>query len=216
MKWRFHTVLTIILVAAFGVFGHAKLATYTDITSAPDFLDTCYVAEMPTELAVLACDEMAASLPQAPFILKVTPIEEPTFFFKGWQQRVQILQVFSGDRLTTNDEIYITLDGGMFYADDNGVDTGYVNFMRSGCNYLIFLSDIAGTTNHMDVFRLQANWILAPVFLYGTCENVIAPVSGLSTYVPYRDVIHNEFFAVDAKGLSVFLALKEKMVDIYS
>ena len=25
--------------------------------------------------------------------------------------------------------------------------------MRPGCNYLIFLSDIAGTTNHMDVFH---------------------------------------------------------------
>ena len=38
---------------------------------------------------------------------------------------------------------------------------------------------------------------------------------GESTYVPYKEVADNEFFAVDSEGLNEFLMLKEEMIERY-
>lgn len=46
-------------------------------------------------------------------------------------------------------------------------------------------------------------------------DNVISPVSGESTYVPYKEVSDNEFFAVDTEGLDAFLELKNFLLEKY-
>ena len=46
-------------------------------------------------------------------------------------------------------------------------------------------------------------------------DNVIYPVSGESTYVPYKEVSDNEFFAVDTEGLDAFLELKNFLLEKY-
>lgn len=94
---------------------------------------------------------------------------------------------------------------------------GYVNFMKVGNKYLVFLSGIVGNAEDgTNVFRLQSGQFIAPVFSYKECENITYPISGESTYVPYIEVSDNEFFAVEAEGLRTFLALKSEMIDIYN
>lgn len=46
-------------------------------------------------------------------------------------------------------------------------------------------------------------------------DNIIYPVSGDSTYVPYKAVSGNEFFAVDSEGLEAFRELKEFLLQMY-
>lgn len=94
---------------------------------------------------------------------------------------------------------------------------GYVNFMKDGNKYLIFLSGIVGNAEDgTNVLRLQSGQFIAPVFSYKECENITYPISGESTYVPYAEVSNNEFFAVDNEGLNAFLALKAEMINKYN
>lgn len=66
------------------------------------------------------------------------------------------------------------------------------------------------------MLRLQKNQFIAPIFNYEEPDdNIIYPVSGDSTYIPYKAVSGNEFFAVDSEGLEAFRELKEFLLQIY-
>ena len=56
MKCRFCAAVTVLLVFGFGIFGRGKLATYTNITVDPNFINDFSVAEIPTSFAIQDCE----------------------------------------------------------------------------------------------------------------------------------------------------------------
>ena len=216
MKYRFCVTVTVLLVFGFGIFGRGKLATYTNVTADPNFINEFSVAEIPTAFAIQDCEVLKKILPESPIILKVTPVDTPEFFFKGWQQKVRIEHVFSGEGLASGSEIYITYDRWKAYVARKEMDLSFVNFMKDGADYLVFLSESIGyTKDGIEVFQLPKDHAIASVFSYAAHDNVIYPVSGESTYVPYKEVSDNEFFAVDTEGLDAFLELKNFLMEKY-
>lgn len=88
--------------------------------------------------------------------------------------------------------------------------------MKDGAEYLVFLSESIGyTKDGIEVFQLPKDHAIASVFSYEVHDNVIYPVSGESTYVPYKEVSDNEFFAVDTEGLDAFIELKNFLLEKY-
>ena len=146
MKYRFCVTVTVLLVFGFGIFGRGKLATYTNITVDPNFINDFSVAEIPTSFAIQDCEILKKILPESPIILKVTPVDPPEFFFKGWQQKVRIEQVFSGENLASGSEIYITFDRWKASVARKEMNLSFVNFMKDGAEYLVFLSESIGYT----------------------------------------------------------------------
>ena len=216
MKCRFCAAVTVLLVFGFGIFGRGKLATYTNVTADPNFINEFSVAEIPTAFAIQDCEVLKKILPESPIILKVTPVDTPEFFFKGWQQKVRIEHVFSGEGLASGSEIYITYDRWKAYVARKEMDLSFVNFMKDGADYLVFLSESIGyTKDGIEVFQLPKDRVIASIFSYAVHDNVIYPVSGESTYVPYQEVSNNEFFAVDTEGLDAFLELKNFLMEKY-
>ena len=216
MKCRFCVAVTVLLVFGFGIFGRGKLATYTNVTADPNFINEFSVAEIPTAFAIQDCEVLKKILPESPIILKVTPVDTPEFFFKGWQQKVRIEQVFLGENLASGSEIYITFDRWKACVARKEMNLSFVNFMKDGADYLVFLSESIGyTKDGIEVFQLPKDHAIASVFSYAAHDNVIYPVSGESTYVPYKEVSDNEFFAVDTEGLDAFLELKNFLIEKY-
>jgi hypothetical protein len=62
---------------------------------------------------------------------------------------------------------------------------------------------------------LYDEFYIAPVFCYEEHQNVIIPTSGDSTYVPYKEVMDNEFFVTSEETLQVMNALKNQMLSLY-
>lgn len=216
MKYRFHVLFTVVLVLGFGLFGRSKLSTYTNITANPDFVDEFCVAELSSSFAIKELQEMKDALSEAPIILKVTPVQPIECFFRGWQQKVRIEKVFSGVGLEVDSEIDITSKKWDVYVEERCIDVGFVNFMEEGTDYLVFLSTSIGyDKDGTEVFQLQVDQFIAPVFSYETHDNVIYPVSGESTYVPYQEVSANDFFSLDEEGLEKFIEVKEYLLQNY-
>ena len=138
-------------------------------------------------------------------------------FFAGCQQKVRVLDVFSGNDILVNEETYITADRRRVYVSEKTMNTGFVNNMKEGSIYLVFLSDSIGysSEDNTPVFRLQSGQYINAVFNYAPCDNVIYPTSGDSTYVPYVEVSNNEFFSTNQEGLDAFLSLKEALLGTY-
>ena len=216
MKSHIHLIVIILLIAGFGILGISKRSSYTNITSNPTFINDFSVPEMPTEFVEFDCKMLQNSLSSACAILKVTPVDTPEYFFGGRQQKVYIEEVFQGDSLDTGHEIYITADHWKVYIDDKTLDTGFVNIPKEGEDYLVFVSDSVGyAKDKSEIFRLCSGQYINAIFSYTPHQNEIYPTSGESTYVPYNKVSGNEFFAVDEKGLAVFLSLKQEVISSY-
>lgn len=213
-----HIFMTCLVVAA-AIFGVVKRQTYTDITVKEDYLETMDVAEIPEALAQSNCEELREVLPGAPIILRVEAAEGIEHIFNGGRQKVRVLEIFRGEGLETGEEIYLSFHSwGVIVREDlASVQCGFVNVMGVGKEYLVFVSEkYNGLEEETPTYLLDvSDCPVAPVFGYDEYQNVIVAPGGTSTYVPYKAVKENEFFAASEEALAELEALKEEMLALF-
>ena len=213
-------VLVLALTVGFGIFGWVNRQSYTDVTSQPDYLSQFAVAEMSEKHCVNACSELETTLPEAPLILRATPMGdlEPQFKLNLIPFRVEA--VYAGDDLAVGDEIWVgRQSSGLIIERDGGryAELGFVNVPAQGREYLIFLSDrIVQDDGRTICFFLEFEMVTqVPMFCYDAIPNTFITPDGVSTYVSYSEVAGNEFFATTQAGLDAMLELKEAMLERY-
>lgn len=139
--------------------------------------------------------------------------------FNVFQQRVQVMQVFKGPEGLQDQTVWLARFTWVLMPDRMLADMGFVNLMREGKEYLVFLDgemDMTAARQDRPVYEVPARTLIAPVFCYEDSENVaVAVPEGESTYVPYEPVKDNEFFSVTEKGLEALEDLKHSMIALY-
>ncbi|MGN0254488.1 MAG: hypothetical protein ACI4D6_00700 [Chordicoccus sp.] len=216
-KLKVHAVIVSILMIGSAILGGVNRQTYTDITSDSDFLHTFSVAEVPAAIAAEDCRFMKESLPKSSYILDIIPEDAPRSIFAGRQQKVKIESVYNGNDLAPGDMIWLTSAHWKIYPSEKTIDTGFVNDMKEGSSYLVFLSGQVGMTEDGEpVYAISSGDHMNAIFLRGSCNNTFYPTAGESTYVPYAEVKDNEFFAADQEGMDAYFALKNDMLDAYN
>lgn len=219
--WSLTAGVWIVTMAAFlaaACYGVYEKRTYTDITRDASYLEIVYVAEIPENFALSACAELERMLPEAPVVMKVSAVGELEHLARTSRQRVRVEVVFQGEGVWEGEEIYLTKTRWNLHPDLDGfaMDRGFVNVMEVGEAYLVFVEGQAdGLGERTPVYELFGDTVITPIFSYRTHENKIVETDGISTYVPYREVCENEFFAETQAGLDAFLALKEQMLKRY-
>lgn len=216
LKWiLFSTVIILFVALGFGV---VQKRTYTDISQDRGYLDKIYIAQIPQDYAVSATEIMMEKLPLSPNIIKVVVLEDVEHFAKASRQMVKVQNVYKGDTLKANQEIYITCDRWSLslYAEPYSIERGFVNVMEVGEEYLIFLDgQVDGFGEELPIFKLYAETVIAPVFSYIAHDNKISSMGKESTYVLYNQVCDNEFFAATSVAMDAFLELKKVMIEKY-
>jgi len=218
MKNKFF--LSIIVVAFLGalVFGLVYRTSYTNLTEEENYLDHMKVAEIPENICISTCESLQQTLPNAPIILRVTPVNDLEHHFGVSQQKVAIKQVFAGSNLNVGDEIFITSYRWRVIINEriNTLERGFINILKDNSDYLVFLSDYSGLiSDDVPVYYLYGESYISPVFCYDDIPNVIVTPLGESTYVPYKQVMNNEFFATTEESLKIWHDLKQGMLNTY-
>lgn len=209
------TMAAFLFAACYGIY---EKRTYTDVTRDTSYLETVYVAEIPENFALSCCEELEKILPEAPIVIKVSPVGELEHLARTSRQRVRVQAVLQGEGVWVDEEIYLTKTTWNLYPSYMGfaMDRGFVNLMEIGEEYLVFVGEQAdGLGEKTPVYELFGETVIAPVFSYRTHENKIIGTDGVSTYVPYREVAGNEFFAVSQMAMDAFLSLKREMMKRY-
>lgn len=218
MKNKFF--LLIIVVAFLGalVFGLVSRTSYTNLTEEENYLDHMKVAEIPENICVSTCESLQQTLPNAPVILRVTPVDDLEHHFGVSQQKVVIKQVFAGGNIDIGDEIFVTSYRWRVIINEriNALERGFVNILQNNSDYLVFLSNYAGlVSDDVPVYYLYGESYISPIFCYDDIPNVIVNPLGESTYVPYKQVMNNEFFATTETSLKVWYNLKQEILNAF-
>lgn len=125
-------------------------------------------------------------------VLQVAPVGGIEAVFKTLRQPVEIVHILKGSDLideTIGEQIYITRASWCLFFDDMTANLGFVNTMRHGQYYLIFLE---GKVELPEAQKLPTNiyylcnTIVTPVFSYTEGEDVVIPIDTVPTYVPYQ------------------------------
>lgn len=213
--FRLFTVLTLIAVVSLGVFGAIYRTSYTNISKQADYLEHLQVAEMPEIIADNCCAQLRNVLPTMPFIFRVTVVGDIEHMFSIDRQKVRIEEIYEGSEGEIGEEIYLTSRRWFLY-DRKYIERGYVNIMEPGHQYLVFLSEqINALDNETQVFRLYDESFFAPVFCYSDFPRVVIRTNGTPTYVPYKEVRENEFFAETDETMRKLYNLKEDLFALY-
>lgn len=218
MGYRFLVIATGGVILAAAVFGMVKRTTYTDITSREDYLEQLMVGEFPESLAEAAFGRLREVLPKAPVVLRVLVTGELEHKFGADRQQVQIVEVYAGEgpkgELAEGQEVY--LYDQFWSTSQTTISRGFVNVMIPGTEYLVFAEGLMDELEgKLPVVRLVQDILVSPVFCCEEHTNIAVPVTGESTYVPYREVSGNEFFGTSQKTIAEWEALKEEMLALY-
>lgn len=219
MKWKVYVLIISLIILASAFYGITKRHTYTDFSKNHSYLDDFAVAQLPERVALAQYEEIETMLSQAPIILKVNAVGPIENLFRISQQEVRIQEVYRGENVNVGEEIYLISESWELnlYGNPNSIERGFVNILNEGEEYLVFIAEqvIPLEESTIPVYRLMENSVIAPVFSYKEHENIIWEVDEYSTYVPYKEVRENEFFAVTDKTMDMMLNLKEKMIALY-
>lgn len=199
MRQKLLLFLTACVFIAVMVFGIVKKQTYTDLARQENYLSQIQVAELTESIAEKECAAMSQSLPNSVIILRVEVIGEIEHLFQVDRQRAVIQEVYAGDELEKGKEIYIF--SRHWKLDLNGnidsIERGFVNIMEVGEEYLVFAEAVSeDMETDILLVKLNDDFYIAPVFCYNNHSNAIKDTSGDTTYVPYKDVMNNEFCCI--------------------
>lgn len=218
MRQKLLVGLTICVYLAAMAFGMVKKQTYTDLAGQEDYLEQVQVGEITEDLARIACTAMAESLPDSPIILRVEVVGGIEHLFQADRQRAVIRQVYAGSGLENGDEIYVFSRHWQLSLGEetSSIQRGFVNILEVGTEYLVFAESVnEGVGAGIPSVKMYDEFLITPVFCYEERQNAIMPITGDSTYVSYKDVKENEFFAVSEEALQILETLKGQMLSSY-
>lgn len=189
----------------------------TDMTSPENSLFQFSVGELSGTIAKKDCLALKRKLIHCDDIFCAEPVGDLEPLTGTYTQKVKVKKAFSGN-LQPGDMVFVTTSKWFFITDvnDKSMERAFVNVLKTGKDYLFFCDTEADAQKGVPVYILFEDSYIAPVFCYEDVENVIAPISGESTYVPYEQVKDNEFFACDEEALEAWLDLKKSMLEQFS
>ena len=159
-------VIAVAVIAA-AAWGISAKGTHTDWSGEENYLDSFDVAEMLETTCVRACESMRENLDDSPVIAQVTFTGDIEHLFYVSRQPVTVSKVFRGEALSEGYEIYLTSSSWRLLVNSSfrAIERGYVNIMKPGAEYLVFITEQVGESNDVPVYSLNSVSIVAPCFL---------------------------------------------------
>lgn len=199
-------------------FGIIKKQSYTNLVKQTGYLEHLMVAEIPENIALETCSTMQQDLPKAPIILRVKVTGKIEHLFQVDRQKAVVQEVCTDSELSAGDEIYLFSDHWQLILSEssNSISRGFVNIMEPDTEYLIFAEKIIYDQGaDIPSVKVYDDFFIAPVFCYENHQNTVIPVTGMTTYVPYKDVKNNEFFAETEEAMLAIQNLKMHLLQLY-
>ncbi len=208
-------IVAVSFVVAAGIGVYQK-QFYTDINDWEDRMDYFQVAVISKDLVESTISRMEEELDNSRNIWLVKACGEVEYDFQIRKQLVEIEKVYKGEDAAEGDKVNVTYSGLVTYFEIMAMNTGFVNFLQEGKEYLIFLEgEIAGPWKEpYRVFEFN-DYLILPVFCLERMEERV-PVTLEDEYsVDYAEVAGNEFFFKEAESFSMMNEWKAKLLERY-
>lgn len=154
--------------------------------------------------------------------MKVTAVEAVSYGFLSAMQKVKVQKIFQkgNSTLETGDLCYVSRGGNCLMYNvklhnDYFLNTGFVNAMKVGENYLIIMETQMEKLDPKKIPVLFTDCIVFPVFAYkDSASHQINPVLEQDTlWVCYKGLEENEFFALSEEVYGKLMDMKHSVLE---
>ena len=205
--------LVIVSVVA-AVIGISKKSTYKGEI---DSLKSLYSKEVGLATTPFI-KNMQESLPDnikndTKYVVKIKCTKEPEFDYQSLLEFGEVLEVFKGDGINVGDNI--TIYDARWSVSESGkhMNMWFVNFMKPGDEYLVYLTDKVESDMYDDYYKVEA-FVIPPIFNYEDKNDKVVNEKG-NDKAEYGKVKDFEFFAANEQVLDAWKEFKKKMMAEY-
>lgn len=154
------------------------------------------------------------------YILKVKCTKDTEFDYQTCTEYGQVEKIFKGDgELKVGDNIVMDRRGYQLFTKESevtagfdAVNTGFVNFMKPGREYFVFIEEKVETELYdYDVYAIEG-FSIAPIFCYEDVDNVIVPNKRSVSYELVKD---NEVFMETEELEKEYYDFKYRVISKY-
>ncbi len=161
-------------------------------------------------------EEQKQELDSAEYIVKAKMAGDPESVLFSTKWKLEILEVYRGENMQKGQKVeYITVSAD--YSKDHKLwGRSYVNLMREGEEYLVFMNKALETDSDQMVYLSPQGCDLR-YFSLSERENVAVPeeCKKLDGQYYLNTVKENEFFAESRRVMEKMELLKEEMINTY-
>lgn len=224
MKLKNMIIITLLIIVVMSAAGLYFKSSYLDYNNEDSPLENFMVGVMSEELLDVQLNRYDRELDSSNYIIAVKCQEKSFFRHSCTTQKVKVEHVFKGNDLKAGDVIEIAKnDSEIFNSEEMKIDgracinMGFVNEMKPGNTYLIFLDKKIDTHDDKTVIYITKDYIMSPIFCYQNIANKSCNViSEDNSSAYYGDVKDNEFFLISENAIDKMTEYKEKILDKYS
>lgn len=220
MKIRYVMIVyALVFCVLLGTGIYSKLL-YKDFNKEKEPLNNFSVGLMTNGLVKAGISVMKNELEESNIILAVECKEKAIFQYSCATQKVEVKKVFKGNDINVGSEIELCtvtsvfMDKDMYVAGKPCANLDFVNEMREGKRYLVFLDQKVKNSN---IYIKPDQFFIKPVFCYEQIKN--SPCKAVSKdqcSARYEDVASNEFFITSQKGIDTMEKYKTYLINKYS
>ena len=218
MRLRFVSIVTTIMIIISAGIGLYNKSMYTDFNFQEHPLEEVKVAILSDDLLEIQIEHLRKNLEHTSnYIVAVECMDKSLFRFHCTSQEVVVKRVFKGTGLSENDSIEIVKAGTEIFRDAGkpSVNMGFVNEMRPGKEYLVFLDRKIENTER--IYIQSDEFIIAPIFCYEDIVNIPYQPDNLDyTVTDYINVKDNEFFFMSESSYEIMRKFKADLFQRYN
>lgn len=205
--WKMMVGGMFVLSAIIGLIGSRS---YTNLLKDENNINKFSVAPMKEGMMDLPEEEYLEVLNKSPIVLRVMTEGSRKYINGGIRQPVKVLQVYKGNNDIIADKIELLTTRTFFDFRQMTFNTGFVNLMKQGMEYLVFCDEKIASPFEGDakLYRVS-DMVINPIFSYIDVKNVIS--KNTDRYVSYPYFSTSEFFAQDENTLNKFMNLKRTL-----
>lgn len=222
MKFKYMAAITFFAFAVLLGAGLYSKTSYKDYNKEKEPLNHFSVGIFPDNLADTQIEIMQEVLDNSRHIIAARCEDTSKYLYSCAVQPVTVEQVFKGEGLKTGEKISIQTVSQIFMEKDlyvggkPSLNIGFVNEMKPGKTYLIFLDRKIDTHNEEKIFVHPKETLIRPVFCYEKIENKpCVSNSDISNSTYYKDVSENEFFLASETTIKKIEEFKETLLHKY-
>ena len=220
IRLRYFICLLLIVMIAFLIYAKPYAETFTDMVHDLDNANYLHVGEMGEARAETQTQLISELLKEAPFIFRIRVTQDTKYRSHTGYLQAKVLQVFAGDDVKVGEDITIASNNWCVTLDSTPktLERRFVNLPKVGGEYLVFCSKKAMAADEsMEAYMLFSHeqCFLSCIFGYEDGEMVVVPIGKYGTYVPYNEVIDNEFFATSEEAMKILMDFKHSLLEAY-
>lgn len=224
MKLKSILIITVLIITIMTATGLYYKSSYLNYNNEEFPLENFVTGVMNEELLDAQLKKYDNELDSSNYIIAVTCQEKSFFRYSCTTQKVKIEHVFKGNNIKKGDIIEIAKsDSEIFNSDEmkingrNCINMGFVNEMKPGYTYLVFLDKKINTHDENTVIYITDDFIMSPIFCYSDIENnPCTTISDFNLSAWYGDIKDNEFFISSENAIKKMEDYKENLLSKYS